>query len=457
MHRRGNRGGQDGSGSDPSEANKSGTGGTPAQTAMETQAAEKKWRKFRTRGLAGLAMVFLINFIIYSGHGWVIATIMLIQVQVFREMLMVRYDKYKEEQEKKVPLFRTLMWCWFFAAMYWSYGRPIIRMLVLGHKLPYGGTEQEALRLHEWTSFGLYSLVFVLTVATMRKGAVRYQIGQVSWTVVTLCMVVLQTDSITTNVFRGLFWFVFPAALVVTNDVFAYFSGFCFARRFTNRPFLPFISPNKTWEGFIGGFICTAIFGFFTPLLTQFEWAQWLVCPATPASGVTSLGAMFRPSPLHAHGTLSCAMPAVFTFRTYTISVPDVFGMLGPSGEDSLVELATVQLLPMQVHGVLLATFASLVAPWGGFFASAIKRAFGKKDFDSIIPGHGGLTDRMDCQFIMALAAHVHYNYFVAKINGEPLLLTVSELLQSARMLTVAQQRDLHSQLGTMLAGGVGN
>jgi len=39
----------------------------------------------------------------------------------------------------------------------------------------------------------------------------------------------------------------------------------------------------------------------------------------------------------------------------------------------------------------------------------AIKRAFSIKDFDSIIPGHGGLMDRLDCQLIMAMYTRVHY------------------------------------------------
>ena len=43
-----------------------------------------------------------------------------------------------------------------------------------------------------------------------------------------------------------------------------------------------------------------------------------------------------------------------------------------------------------------MALVASLIAPWGGFLASAIKRAYEIKDFGSIIPGHGGLLDRID-------------------------------------------------------------
>ena len=47
--------------------------------------------------------------------------------------------------------------------------------------------------------------------------------------------------------------------------------------------------------------------------------------------------------------------------------------------------------------------FASIIAPFGGFFASGFKRGFKIKDFGDSIPGHGGMTDRMDCQ-VMAIA-----------------------------------------------------
>ena len=44
--------------------------------------------------------------------------------------------------------------------------------------------------------------------------------------------------------------------------------------------------------------------------------------------------------------------------------------------------------------------FANTVAPFGGFLASAVKRAWGVKDFGKLMPGHGGVLDRMDCQLV---------------------------------------------------------
>ena len=87
---------------------------------------------------------------------------------------------------------------------------------------------------------------------------------------------------------------------------------------------------------------------------------------------------------------------------------------------------------------------------------SAIKRAYNKKDFDSFIPGHGGLTDRMDCQFIMALAAFVHYNTFVRATGGESLLHTSDEIMQAVGMLALDQQQELYAKLGAALGVGGG-
>lgn len=62
--------------------------------------------------------------------------------------------------------------------------------------------------------------------------------------------------------------------------------------------------------------------------------------------------------------------------------------------------ITTIPYQTYQFHVFFLACFASLVAPFGGFFASGFKRAFDIKDFGHSIPGHGGMTDRMDCQCV---------------------------------------------------------
>lgn len=93
----------------------------------------------------------------------------------------------------------------------------------------------------------------------------------------------------------------------------------------------------------------------------------------------------------------------------------------------------------MQVHILVFATFASLIAPFGGFFASGLKRTFKIKDFGDSIPGHGGITDRMDCQFIMGFFAYMYYHSFIAVYK-----VSLGGVIESAiNGLTLEEQMEL--------------
>ena len=76
-------------------------------------------------------------------------------------------------------------------------------------------------------------------------------------------------------------------------------------------------------------------------------------------------------------------------------------------------EFTQIWIAPIQIHTLVMACFASLIAPFGGFFASGVKRAFNVKDFGHSIPGHGGMTDRMDCQFLMGFFSSMYYQSFI--------------------------------------------
>lgn len=64
--------------------------------------------------------------------------------------------------------------------------------------------------------------------------------------------------------------------------------------------------------------------------------------------------------------------------------------------------LASILFMPTKKDALVLSLVSSLVGPFGGFLASVVKRAYGKKDFGDMMPGHGGLVDRLDCQIWMA-------------------------------------------------------
>ena len=101
------------------------------------------------------------------------------------------------------------------------------------------------------------------------------------------------------------------------------------------------------------------------------------------------------------------------------------------------------------MHSILLSIFASVIGPFGGFFASGFKRAFKVKDFSDSIPGNGGVTDRVDCQFLMGLFSYVYFISFIKDIQT-----SIGQILQLAiNGLNTDDQIQLYNSLKTYLEG----
>lgn len=361
------------SSSSAANSNSTGGGGSYDKLLKTRGAGESKWSKFLTRLWTGWVMIGIFLAILKIGHVAVVCFIVALQARTFFELANVRYQA---DKAKAVPLFRTLQWCWFVAAMFFTYGHSFLEVLSESQN---SEIFQLAANYHGWVSFGGYVACFVATVLSLKKDYYEYQMEQLTWTVVIVAMVVFQMSFIVHLVMAGLFWFLLPASLIICNDCWAYFCGYFFGRKFTKRTFLR-LSPNKTWEGFVGGLIFTVIFAYFVPILLNQE---WLVCPVTnPELFVAA----------------ECTPSLVFQVTEYTVPLVGW----------------TLRCMPIQLHAVVLGVFASIVAPFGGFFASAIKRAYNIKDFDTLIPGHGGVMDRLDCQLVMMFCTYVHYTTWVA-------------------------------------------
>ena len=82
---------------------------------------------------------------------------------------------------------------------------------------------------------------------------------------------------------RGVLLFV---AVVKATDIMAYLVGSRWGR---HRPF-PHVSPNKTWEGYVGGFVASLAVGVFTWwVLFDHRW-YWALVFSAPVSVAAHLG-----------------------------------------------------------------------------------------------------------------------------------------------------------------------
>lgn len=379
---------------------------TTAETTTTTRPS--KLQKMITRSMTALVMFFAFVAMLKAGHVAVCFVLICLQTQAFSELVNLRY---KEAKERDMPWFRSLQWAWFTVAMLYAHGSSWLKAPMGFDKAVFenvvGAEQGNHLVFFEFFSFGLFVAVFILSVLSLKQGLYDYQITQFVWTIAVLLLVVLQMKTLVFNIYNGLFWFVFPFLSVVVNDVSAYFAGITLGRKlFKNATFLS-LSPNKTWEGFLGALVLTLVWAYYS---------------------APTLGRMFGCSYLEVQKGMDGA-----ECRHYDLfSTPN-----GPGGRTQF---------PIQVHAVCIAMFASLVAPFGGFLASGIKRATGIKDFNNIFPGHGGVVDRMDCQFIMCCFVHLYYSTFIA--SGA--MMTVAQIIDQAKRLAPAEQEQLVATLAAM-------
>lgn len=70
--------------------------------------------KVLTRTAAACVLVTFYMIMLRAGHLYCIICVILTQIELFRELVNVRYV---EAREKKMPLFRTIQWMWFVVAM----------------------------------------------------------------------------------------------------------------------------------------------------------------------------------------------------------------------------------------------------------------------------------------------------------------------------------------------------
>ena len=64
-------------------------------------------------------------------------------------------------------------------------------------------------------------------------------------------------------------------------------------------------------------------------------------------------------------------------------------------------------------HGALVGLLMTITATLGDLIESMIKRDLGIKDMSRVLPGHGGIMDRLDSLVVNAFIAWVVFEIFL--------------------------------------------
>ena len=154
----------------------------------------------------------------------------------------------------------------------------------------------------------------------------------------------------------GAFWMLYLLLVVWAGDIFAYFVG----RSLGRHLMAPRISPKKTWEGAAASLAASLVLGSLL-----FNHALWI------STMLLRAGLIQR--------------------------------------RDGLFGLEKPELWPIVVLTIALNVAAQL----GDLVESLIKRGAGAKDSGTILPGHGGMLDRIDA---LLFAAPVLWYYAVWRV-----------------------------------------
>jgi len=355
------------------------------------------------RSLTATCLIIYFIVITYVGLPPIWLSTLAIQVKCFHEIITIAYN-YKKLPE--VPLFRTLNWYFLFVANYYFGGETFA--LYLEAFIAKYLVVNLLFRYHRFLSFCLYMGGIIWFLNLLRRPVIRQQFSLLAWVHFLCIIVVLQSYMIIQNLFEGLIWVVLPVTLVFVNDIFAYIFG----RVYGKTPLIA-VSPKKTMEGFLGGG-----FGALT-VGTLIAWAichiDHMVCPTRFILNEDTIKM-----------TTECDRSYIFQPISYNLG------------------LFSINYYPFLFHVFVLTMFASLIAPFGGFCASGFKRAFKMKDFGDTIPGHGGMMDRFDCQYLMATFVNVYIISFVRNYS-------VERMLARAMYLDESDQREFYYLLKNSL------
>jgi phosphatidate cytidylyltransferase len=281
------------------------------------------WKRVAT---AVVLIPFVVGLVLYASTAWVAVALAAIIV-----LAMIEYFALGDAIGHRAYRVWTLICALILVFMQWLGVRATQNILAHFNEPTFGPDLFRTIGALNTDVFLIFLLgIAVLTLATNRPMVEALPAAGISSSALLLVAFPLTFAIRLHGSSLGLGRKVLLFALVITwvGDTVAYFVG----RAIGKHPFAPILSPKKTWEGALGGFVGS--------LLVGVAFSKWIGVPVGSMLGMAAVG--------------------------------NVAGQVG-----DLLE-------------------------------SAYKRSAGVKDSGTLLPGHGGILDRIDA-LILAIPVVCYY------------------------------------------------
>lgn len=194
--------------------------------------------------------------IIFMGHFYVLLMLLGVAARVFYELISL---KKFETQGETIQISTNLSWYFFCVTIFYSLLNYFSEI-----EINFPHHHMDTLVHYKKTiCFILYTAGMIIYIANLKFKHIRDQISVFFWTVLMNLYASIGLMGFT-NIYEGLIWFLMPILLVTMNDTFALLGG-----KFFGRTQLWKLSPKKTVEGFIVGFLGTAFVGYLITKMTE--------------------------------------------------------------------------------------------------------------------------------------------------------------------------------------------
>lgn len=341
--------------------------------SSNTRDKENKNSKFsdlKARAIWAIVMLLVFGLVIAAGPIYCSLFVIFLISLIFAELIDL--NRYRD-RNMEIKGYYFNAWFFFFISMYFFNIKVFKTKTSFFERNP---ITCNIMKKHSMICFLTFCFAILSFLKSLTKGYYRYQFRSFAYIQIIALILSVTCSLIINNISTGVMFFVLPCGMVITNDIAAYIFG-----RLFGKTKLTELSPKKTVEGFIGAFIVTILYSI---IATEF---------------------VVRNDTLH---NLLCPVNDILTLYPFEFPKCDISRFTNVS-----FKVYNYNIIALHIDNISVALFTSLLAPMGGFFASGFKRALKIKDFSDTIPGHGGVTDRMDCQILVGIFTYLWLTNFV--------------------------------------------